>query len=179
MLRVLKNERGLTLFTVLLAVVVIGLMLGLTGQSWSDLMWHEREDELYFRGDQYRRAIQSYYEKAHGGAGRYPTELKFLLEDNRFPQKVRHLRKLWSDPVTGGEWEPILAGEQQNGIKGVRSRSTRKPFREDGFPEEYKNFVGAESYAKWEFIYEPLKQQAQAQGVTPATGAKTGTPTQK
>lgn len=178
--RLLHNERGLTLFTVLFALVVIGLMLGLTGQAWSDLMWREREEELYFRGDQYRRAIQSYYEKAHGGAGRYPTELKLLLEDKRFLQKVRHLRKLWNDPVTGAEWEPIPA-EQQGGIKGVRSRSTRKPFKEDGFPEEYKNFAGATSYTQWEFVFEPAKPQAPpaAQTTPPATGTKTVPPASK
>lgn len=156
----LHNQQGMALLTVLFMVMVIGLMLGLAGQSWSNLMQREREDELLFRGGQYRRAIQSYFEKSPG-IGAYPSDLTMLLEDNRFPSKVRHLRQLWPDPFTGEEFELILDPAKK--IKGVRSRSSLKPFKVDGFPEEYKTFKDAESYAKWEFLFEPT---------TAATGAK-------
>src|SRR5512133_1827739 len=99
-----QQQRGMALLTVLFVVVVIGLMLGLAGQTWSNLMQREREDELLFRGDQYRRAIQSYYEKSPG-VGAYPTDVKLLLEDNRFLTKVRHLRQPWPDPFTGEDFE--------------------------------------------------------------------------
>lgn len=162
-----RNERGMTLFTVLFAVVVIGLMLGLAGQTWSSLMQREREEELYFRGDQYRRAIQAYYE-ANTNVKMYPTDLKQLMADPRFLDKKRYLRKLWSDPITGEEWELIT--EAPNKIKGVRSRSTLKPFKEDGFPEEYQKFVNAENYSKWEFVFEP--QAASGTTTTPPPKAK-------
>ncbi len=54
------NQRGVTLLTVLVMVVVIGLTLGMAGTSWRALMQREREEELLWRGDQYRRAIESY-----------------------------------------------------------------------------------------------------------------------
>lgn len=165
MLKHLSSQRGMTLFTVLFAIVVIGLLLGLTGQTWSQVMQREREEELYFRGDQYRRAIESYYTTGHGGQGSYPRSLEDLLKDPRSPQTKRHLRKAYLDPFTNTEFELIGAGGDVEGegvtaqsigrIKGVRSASLLVPFRQDGFPEEYATFKGAASYSKWEFSYTP------------------------
>ncbi|MDO9081250.1 MAG: type II secretion system protein [Desulfuromonadales bacterium] len=164
-MRYLSSQRGMTLFTVLLAVVVIGLMLSLTGQTWSQVMQREREAELLFRGDQYRRAIESYYTTGHGGVGIYPRTVEDLLKDPRSLQTKRHLRKAYLDPFSNAEFELIAAGGDVGGetvavqslgrIKGVRSTSTLPPFRQDGFPEEYENFKGAASYDKWEFTYTP------------------------
>ena len=164
-MRYLSSQRGMTLFTVLLAVVVIGLMLSLTGQTWSKVMQREREAELLFRGDQYRRAIESYYATGHAGVGIYPRTLKDLIKDPRSAQIKRHLRKAYLDPFTNAEFELIGGGGVGDGgsssvqasgqIKGVRSASTLTPFRQDGFPEEYAAFKNARSYAKWEFIYTP------------------------
>lgn len=161
----LSSQRGMTLFTVLFAIMVIGLMLGLTGQTWSQVMQREREEELFFRGDQYRRAIESYYTSGQGGQDAYPESLEDLLKDPRSLQTKRHLRKLYLDPFTNSEFELISAGGDVRGgsvtvqnlgrIKGVRSNSTLAPFRQDGFPEEYENFKSASSYDKWEFTYTP------------------------
>lgn len=161
----LSSQRGMTLFTVLFAIMVIGLMLGLTGQTWSQVMQREREEELYFRGDQYRRAIESYYSTGHGGQGNYPRSLEDLLKDPRSLETKRHLRKIYLDPFTNEEFELIGAGGDVSGetvsaqsigrIKGVRSTSTLTPFRQDGFPEEYNTFKGATSYSKWDFTYTP------------------------
>lgn len=165
MLKHLSTQRGMTLFTVLFAIVVIGLLLGLTGQTWSQVMQREREEELYFRGDQYRRAIESFYTTGHGGQGSYPRSLDDLLKDPRSLQTKRHLRKAYLDPFTNAEFELIGAGGDVEGesvtalsigrIKGVRSASPLAPFRQDGFPEEYATFKGAASYNKWEFSYTP------------------------
>ena len=163
----------MTLFTVLFAVMVIGLMLGLAGQTWSQVMQREREEELLFRGEQYRRAIESYYATGHGGQGSYPRSLEDLLKDPRSVETKRHLRKLYLDPFTNEEFALIGAGGSVEGetvsaqsidrIKGVRSTSTLAPFRQEGFPEEYTTFKGAGSYDKWEFVYTP-------KDALPATG---------
>lgn len=173
----LSSQRGMTLFTVLFAIIVIGLMLGLAGQTWSQVMQREREEELFFRGDQFRRAIASYYATGHGGAqGNYPRSLEDLLEDPRSLQPKRHLRKRYLDPFSNGEFELISAGGNVEGesaaaqslgrIKGVRSNSPLTPFRQDGFKEEYATFKGATAYSKWEFVYTP----------TTALDKKTATP---
>ena len=170
MKQLLHNQRGSSLFLVLLAVVIIGLTAGLAGNTWSNVMQQVRESELLFRGDQYRRAIESYYQSAHAGVqGRYPAKLEDLLKDPRSLQMRRHLRKLYLDPFSGEEFELIQVGgnvtgtigasSSLGGIKGVRSKSRLEPFKKDFFPIEYETFKGKQVYAEWEFVFEPAKEE--------------------
>lgn len=176
----LYNQRGISLILVLVAVVVVGLMATMAGRTWTSVMQQVREDELLFRGDQYRRAIESYYSVKHGGAavGSYPPSIDALLKDPRSPQVVRHLRQRYKDPFTGDDFELISAGGQVSGsvvttpplagIKGVKSSSSLKPFKQDGFTKEYEKFKGAESYRNWEFTFEPAPPTAnQPAGAVP------------
>ncbi|TRO82429.1 hypothetical protein [Trichloromonas acetexigens] len=162
------NQRGVTLLTVLVMVVVIGLTLGMAGTNWRALMQREREEELFWRGDQYRRAIESYQQVNHGGLQRYPERLEDLLRDPRSLQVKRHLRRLYSDPMTGGDW--VLVKDPAGGVKGVRSSSNDEPFKKDNFPEEYDTFVDRGKYSEWEFSYTPEKTRA---GSTAGAGVPT------
>lgn len=172
----LGNERGVTLLMVLMAVVVLGLSLGVAGSTWRTVMQREREKELLFHGDQYRKAIESYYTKGHAGRQTYPRSLEDLLKDPRSVETVRHLRRLFNDPMTGEDWELIREGGKISGtvqasvetgrIKGVHSTSDLEPFKVDGFDEEYEEFADAETYRDWEFVYEPKQQPAK--GKAPA-----------
>lgn len=150
--RLLGEERGVTLLTVLVMVVILGLTLGLAGSSWRSLMQREREEELLWRGDQYRRAIGSYYGINHGGVQRYPATLQDLLRDPRSLQTVRHLRRLYPDPMTGKDW--VVVKDPTGGIKGVRSASVDEPFKKDGFSEDYEGFKDRTKYSEWEFSYQ-------------------------
>ena len=144
------GERGAILLTLLFLVVLLGLAAGLAGQAIKDYVQREREDELLWRGQQYRRAIAS-YAKGQGGVQTFPASLADLVRDPRFPGTVRHLRRLYDDPMTGQPWEEIRDGG--NRVIGVRSTSELKPFRQTGFPEELKGLEYKNSYAEWEFIY--------------------------
>ncbi len=170
----LRNQRGVSLIMVLVAVVIIGIMLSVAGQTWTLVMQQAREEELLFRGDQYRRAIESYYNAKHGGKGAYPASIDVLLADPRSPKPQRHLRQAYKDPFTGEDFDLISAGGQVtgsigtakplSGFKGVKSKSTLKPFKQDGFAKEYEAFIGAESYEKWEFIFDPATATANQAG---------------
>ncbi len=149
---VLGNERGVTLMVVLVAVVVLGLSAGIAGTAWKSIMQKAREEQLLFCGDQYRRAIGSYFSAGTAG-GAYPLNLEDLLKDPRYPGKVRHIRQLYPDPMTGGDWE--LIADPGGRIRGVRSTSTARPFKTDGFPEAYVKFENAKTYHDWEFIFQP------------------------
>lgn len=149
--RILRNQRGVTLMAVLVMVVVTGLLAGMAGATWRTTMQQEREAELLWRGDQYRKAIQSYCKVQFGGIQSYPKSFEDLLRDPRSLQPVRHLRRLYADPFTGGDW--VLIKEPTGGIQGVRSSSTLEPFKKDGFPEEYDKFKGKMHYSEWEFAY--------------------------
>lgn len=152
----LTDQRGISLLLILIMVAVVGLSAAVAGSTWQTIMQRSREAELLFRGDQYRRAIESYFKAAHGGQlGQFPIELEQLLRDPRFPGSKRHIRQLYRDPMTGEEFEVIRNPLAGGGIKGVRSRSTREPFKQDGFSAEYETFRGATSYQAWEFVFEP------------------------
>ena len=55
------NRNGFTFLAVIFMVMIIGIMLGLTGQSWKTAMKREREKELLFRGSQIKEAIENWY----------------------------------------------------------------------------------------------------------------------
>lgn len=147
-----SNERGAMLLLLMVMVVVMGLAAGLAGQSWRDTMQRAREAELIWRGEQYQRAISSYFSVKHGGnLQMLPTDLEQLLSDPRFATEVRHIRKLYKDPMTGEDWELIKDPAER--ILGVRSKSTWEPFKKDGFPKELESLTGKTAYNEWEFVF--------------------------
>lgn len=162
----LIRQRGSALILVLVLVVVLGLAAGIAGQSWQSLMQRAREAELLWRGQQYRQAIGSYYQVRPGVGKIYPASLKELVKDPRFPHTVRHLRRLYDDPMTKGDWEPVKG--PGNRIIGVRSTSSLKPFQQDGFPPDLEGFRGKGSYREWEFVFVPARAAA---GKRPQAGS--------
>jgi type II secretory pathway pseudopilin PulG len=140
---------------VLLAVLVFLLLTTLGASAMVELQrtntQRAQEIELLFVGDQYRRAIQSYYNSVPAGRGQaLPRSLDDLLEDKRFPMPVRHLRRLYPDPMTGKTDWVIVQGA--NGIIGVHSRSRLTAFMKWGFPVQYREFQIRETYAEWKFV---------------------------
>jgi len=165
--RYVSGERGSALVLVLLAVVVLGLGVGIAGSTWSTIVQRSREQELFWRGDQIRKGLEGFYNVKHGGAiGMYPNSLEELVKDPRSATAKRHLRKVYLDPMTGEDFVLIKEGGR---IKGVKSASTKTPFRQEGFPEDYAEFEGATSYDQWEFVYVPPKTSAKRGATPPAT----------
>ena len=154
--RLLKCRRGVTLIGLLVIIAILSLSAGLAGSAWSVRRQQAREKDLLWRGNQYRRAIASYYNRDDLGKGKqYPPNLQALLEDGRGLEKRQHIRQLYNDPMTGGEWQVIPS--PNGGVMGVRSRSALRPFKEEGFSTEEKGFAGAKSYSDWRFYYRPAK----------------------
>lgn len=155
----------------LVMVVVLGLSAGIAGQSWRSTVQREREAELLWRGQQYQKALSSYYAVKHGPQQMLPAKLEYLLRDPRFPNIVRHLRKIYTDPMTGGEWQ--LLTDPAERIIGVHSSSELEPFRKGGFPKELDTLQDKSSYAEWEFVFVPAKQaQVPAKPATPGAPQK-------
>jgi type II secretory pathway pseudopilin PulG len=145
------REGGFTYISLLFVIIVIGLILASTGQMWSTIVKREKEAELIFRGSEIRKAIGSYY-KRPGVLKVYPKDLKVLVEDKRLTTAMRHLRKIYVDPMTGeSDWELIKAPD--GGIQGVKSRSEEEPYKKQNFPEELKDLEGKLTYNEWEFVY--------------------------
>lgn len=163
------SEAGFTYIAALVVVVLMGIMLGKVGQSWALIMKREREEELFFRAGQIRDAITRWNKPRTGQHVATPLrDLKDLLKDPRSMAKVRYLRRLYLDPITGKEWKVIQ--DPARGIVGVASTSDAEPLRKGGFPEEYKEFEGKTKYSEWEFVYSPLKPGQNAPRTTSVTG---------
>jgi type II secretory pathway pseudopilin PulG len=143
---------------ILLAVLGFILASTLLATTMVDLVQtqdqREREEQLIFVGDQYRRAISAYASVAGpGGTRSMPQSLDDLLEDRRFPTPMQHLRRPYPDPMTGRmDWDLL---RDERGLVGVRSRSTKAPFKRTGFADRYKHFEGSLTYADWVFSATP------------------------
>jgi type II secretory pathway pseudopilin PulG len=158
-----RSQFGFTYIGVMILVAVMGISLTATSTYWSTTMQRERETELLFRGEQYRRAIESYCNSGKkGNPPEYPRRLEDLLKDPRSLAVRRHIRKLYPDPVNKqGEWALIM--DKGGGIKGVASRSSELPLKTGGFPSRYEAFEKARAYKDWKFIYEPDKKKDSVQ----------------
>ena len=164
-----KGSRGFTYLTILFAIAILSTGLALIGEVWHTSAMREKEAELLQIGDEYRKAIERYY---ISGPRIYPRNLTDLIQDPRQPGTVRHLRKLYPDPLTGAaEWGLVKSND--GGIAGVYSLSEERPLKAAGFRVRDAAFEGAAKYADWKFIYAPTQQ---GPAVNPAaTGPAAGT----
>jgi len=136
----------------MLFVALMGTALAAAGTLWHTAQMREKEGDLLFIGNEYRRAIQSYYASTPGPVKRYPRELAELLRDSRQPFVRRHLRKLYRDPITGkAEWG--LMRSEDGGIAGVYSLSDERPFKTANFNKPDVAFEGKTRYSDWRFTY--------------------------
>lgn len=149
----IRNASGFTYTALLVGIVIIGITMSAAGRYWQHMMQREKEEELLFRGMQYRQAIERYYfAKA---PNLYPAEIEQLVKDDRFPQAKRHLRHEYKDPITGENFEVFRDLTKGNRITGVFSKSTKEPLKKDLFPEELGDFVGKTTYSEWKFLFTP------------------------
>lgn len=149
-----ERQRGFTLLLLLFLIAGFGVALAALGTLWHTHVQREKESELLFVGDQYRRAIESYYRQTPGTVKKYPPDFAALLQDPRFPLPVRHLRRLYRDPVSGSEeWGVLKAAD--GGILGVHSLSQAEPRKKAGFPARYSSFEGKRTYSEWQFLPPP------------------------
>lgn len=164
------RQRGFTLLGLLFLVAGLGVAMAALGTVWHSAAQREKERDLLFVGDQYRRAIESFWSVPlpAGTPRRLPKNFAELLLDPRFPQTVRHLRRLYRDPMTGGAEWGLLKGPD-GGIAGVFSLSDGKPFKRASFPSAYARFEEAQSYRDWVFQFD-VEQAGRDAG----QGAKVG-----
>src|SRR6185369_7194883 len=92
------NRNGFTFLMAIFMVMIIGIMLGMTGQSWKTIMKREREKELLFRGSQIKEAIENCNNPKYTVPGVAPRaavrplmDLKDLLQDPYTLTPLRYL----------------------------------------------------------------------------------------
>ena len=168
-------QAGFTFLGLLFLLAGLGIALAAVGTVWSTAAQREQEKDLLFIGDQYRRAIESFWNipLPVGTPRRLPKDFDELLLDPRFPNTVRHLRRVWRDPVSGtAEWG--LVKEADGGFSGVYSLSDRRPLKSGNFPADYASFQEALSYRDWVFRFDVEKAQREAQQAQAPAGRSRG-----
>ena len=99
-----RSQQGGYAFLLTLFMVVV-LLISLSAMVPSVLIngRREREQDMIWRGEQYKRGIRLYNQKF----GKYPTKLDDLIKHQN--GSLRFMRKLYKDPMTpdGGEWRLI------------------------------------------------------------------------
>lgn len=170
-----RTDKGFIYIWALFSVAIFGIALAGAGQIWQTKAQREKERELLFVGEQFQKAIMSYYNDASTGLKQYPESLQDLLIDTRSSTPKRHLRKIFLDPMTNSyEWglvkeEPVSEqvekepdSEQADKsmfiskdpkIIGVYSRSKKVPIKVQNFSENFSDFSKADSYQDWKFIF--------------------------
>ena len=156
----IRFEGGYSYLVLLFTVAIAAAGMAGTGIVWHTEQIRERETELLFVGNQFRAAIISYYARTPPGSPRrYPGSLDELLKDPRFPMTVRHLRKLYRDPITGTtDWG--LMTHPGGGIMGVYSKSEALPLKRAEFDGPNRIFEDRAllqgktfAYKDWQFAH--------------------------
>jgi len=164
-----QRAQGFTYIGLLVAVALAGLGLAVTGEAWRTTAQREKERELLFVGDEFRKAIKQYYESTPGGMKQFPKSLEALLKDERYPTTRRYLRKIYRDPMTGKRDWGLVRGPGES-IMGVYSLAPGTPIKRANFPTEYSSFERAESYTAWRFAFSEAGAAASSEATAPAPG---------
>jgi type II secretory pathway pseudopilin PulG len=157
-----RSEAGFSLATLLAGVTIMMILMTVALPSWKYVVKNEKEQELYFRGDQIASAIER-YQKKNGNAA--PVSLEMLV-------KGKYLRKEYKDPMAeDGKWRLIRPGETLRPPRlrgpGFRQRDEDAPRAGRRGSAEMGPFIGvasfseeaslrimngAESYDQWLFV---------------------------
>ncbi len=145
------RERGFTYIALLIAVAIMGVWLAASANFLHLRVQRDKEQELLYIGHQFRQAIERYANSSAGNARRLPLRLEDLVLDERFPEKRRHLRRIYLDPMTGkAEWGLVRVADGQ--IIGVHSLSQDAPVKRAGFDLSDLDFTARSSYSQWVFL---------------------------
>ncbi len=133
----------------LVGLNIMAIMLTVAMPVWRQMVQREREIELVFRGEQYRRAIQLF--ERRNGPGTLPPDLDALIEG-------RFLRKAFKDPVTGDDFVLIRQGQQQPGVPAAAAGASAGPGPIAGVVSSSRQnsiriYEGQTVYDQWLFVH--------------------------
>ena len=145
-------RRGFAYLTLLILVAVLGLVSATLVQLGAIVQRRIAEAALLEIGVAFGEALESYHNVTPAGQPDAPLQMQDLLRDPRFPGLVRHLRRVYSDPITGkDDWGVVIAKEDHR-IIGIYSRATARPIKIGNFDSRFVGFAGKSAYADWQFL---------------------------
>ena len=144
-----RGQRGFSYLWMLLVVALLGVGLVRAVEIDATLVRRDKEMQLRAIGREFRAALVHYHAASAAGGPQYPSALDQLLRDDRSPGLVRHLRRVYADPMTGKpDWVPVTLDGR---IVGIHSASDGHPVKQAGFDSDEFGFEGREHYSDWVF----------------------------
>lgn len=154
----LQKEGGFSYVGLLIILAIFGAMFASAVTAGALMQRRAAEEELLFIGQQFRNAFKTYYESTPRGTQPYPQQLSDLLLDPRTSIPRRHLRQIFSDPLTGkAAWGMVAA--PSGGVMGVYSLSTATPIKIANFDPEFEHLENVLHYSQWIFGFSPANIQ--------------------
>ncbi|MBC7729763.1 MAG: type II secretion system protein [Microbacteriaceae bacterium] len=145
---------GFSYLAVLLLLALVSLVSAATLRQGA--LEHRRvaEHALLETGAAFSAALRSYARATPPGQPTAPPSLQHLLKDPRFAAPVRHLRRIYLDPLTGtDQWGLVRDGEDEDdGIVAVFSRATGRPIKVANFDARFSDFDRQRAYSDWKFV---------------------------
>lgn len=146
-----RNASGFTLISVLILVAVLSMAATASLKLGAIAQRRTAEQALLEVGLEFQHAFTSYVVHTPIGKPIYPNSIGDLLRDPRTPALRRHLRKSYSDPISGRfDWE-LLPAPGGQGFTGVHSQSQAAPIKRSSFDSELIGFDNSKSYQQWHF----------------------------
>jgi hypothetical protein len=148
-------QYGFAYIGLLFLVAAISVSMAVVSQNEDINIKREKEQDWLFIGNQYQRAIASYYNNSPNGIKTLPIKLEDLLLDSRFIAPVRHLRKLYGDPLNHQQdWTLIKTPDEQ--IIGVYSKSKDAILSKKRIFEALENLDDqVATYSEIQFVFKP------------------------
>ncbi len=145
------GQRGFTYLGVMIFVAFFALLCHASLTLGKVMHRRAAEEALLETGASFSEALTSYARATPRGQSDAPPKVQDLLRDPRLPGNVRHLRKVFMDPLTGSfEWGMELDCDD-GGILAIYSLSTGRPIKLAGFDDRFADFAGKTTYGAWKF----------------------------
>ncbi|NPC58144.1 type II secretion system protein [Caenimonas soli] len=149
-----RREHGFAYVLLLIAIALLGLVASVSLSLGAAMARRDAERQLLAIGLELQQALRSYAGIPAGAIlpapGRGPRTLEDLLRDPRAPGIQRHLRQLYTDPLTGrADWGLVRDG--QGYILGIHSMAEGQPIQRTAFAPTLAGFEEAGSYRNWVF----------------------------
>lgn len=175
-MKAIRNKNGFTYILALTVVMIMGIMLGMVGQSWKTIKQRELEEELVFRGDQvadivYQKMLcnNSNMDPGKVNQNLWPVNSPngTIIDDlvigkeeqcSGITKKFRLRPSAALDPITNKQWQIVKPVGDETRFSGVASDSMEEPLRKS-FKDIYDSKLLDEKkhYSDWQFTWE-LKQ---------------------
>jgi len=142
---------GFAYIALLILIASLGLVAATSVQLNNALQRRAAEEQLLLIGAEFSRALASYAAATPANQNSRPRTLDDLLQDPRYPNTRRHLRKIYIDPITNEVGWNLICDELNSGIVAITSLSERRPIKIGNFESVFVDFQNAESYRHWFF----------------------------